>query len=230
MNFLAIRAAYLDEQLTDEEAQIKLGLRGWTSLSADAIVRAWAVIRYLSKRLDALRDKAFTPRLDRPSIVGLIDFAYCEKHVSRHRASEYLTSDGMLPDVAEHHLDCLDRIVHHDQQRNEYLDDPDNAMRYCTRCGRKCSDLNLSNRAICYDCSAAAEREAQTNLKERKGAYYRKWRQAMIQTSYRLADEHLAEVRAEKHPDWTCSCGVANPATHTQCLQCGAYSHDAITS
>lgn len=197
MNTDAIRRAYLANQLTRDEANVALAVHRVNAKSFQALVSAWDLIKGLQAELKATRLHQQYPHLGRDIITDLIDHAFLTDHIDWQTATNYLMSEGRLGSVADHHVTCLETAKLHDAERAAYLDDPDHAPRYCTRCGKETPSRNLSNRAICHNCGRAAVSQAIENLISKQGPYYRNWRQGMLQAMHHLEDEMIRESRAE---------------------------------
>lgn len=146
------------------------------------------------KYWDAL-DETDAPHLPTDTIIDLIDHAFLTDHVGHSRATSLLIDNGMDSSVAFHHIETLQPQKDHDTERKNYLDDPEHAPRYCTRCGRIVTAKDVSNRGICWFCGLAAQADSKAQIKQRQGPYFRRWRDAILAFAYTLEDAEIAERR-----------------------------------
>jgi len=158
------------------------------------------------KMRDEWRTKCYALQDGRPEtpaapkdIIDLIDHAYATGFITWAGAVLRLEEAGMDPKNSSHHVSTLEVIAMHDMQRAVYLDDPENAPRYCTRCGRQLIASVLSRRGICVECSTAAVEENLIALDTKTGPGYTRWRDAMLKYCYSLESEEITE-RGEMHP------------------------------
>jgi len=145
------------------------------------------------EQLWALQDEDARPRMRQGDAAELIDHALDTDYITIEQALGLLERLGMDETTREHHIDTILAIRERADERIDYLDDPDHAARWCTRCGRKVGAGDLSNRALCGLCSADAQEENTHQLRTHKGPYYTTWRNAMLAWAYTLENEEIAE-------------------------------------
>ena len=145
-------------------------------------------------QLAAKQDETAKPIMQQHAVLDLIDHALDTGYIGPNRARAYLEDVGMNAKTADHHIDVVTAITNRDFERVVYLDNPDLAPRYCTRCGLKVPTRELSNRAICAKCSDAAIEENQTALISKTGPAYKRWRNAMLKWAYTLEEQEIAEA------------------------------------
>jgi len=147
------------------------------------------------RELHAVQDAHRNHEIVSHQVVALIDHALDTDHISIGQALSLLECIGMDETTREHHVDTICAIRDRDFERVEYLDNPDTTTRYCTRCGRKTTAKKISTRGICYECGLGAQADNNMQIREHKGPYYRKWRDAMLKYCYTLENEEIAEIR-----------------------------------
>ena len=144
-------------------------------------------------QLAAKQDETAKPTMQQHAVLDLIDHALDTGYIGPNRAHAYLTDVGMSTDTANHHIDTVTALRDRDFERVVYVDNPDLAPRYCTRCGRKVTAKELSRRAICGECSNAAMEENLIGLTTKTGPAYSRWRNAVLVWAYSLEDQEIAE-------------------------------------
>lgn len=131
----------------------------------------------------------------------LIDHAFLTDHLDAPEATRLLLGAGMHADAAHHHVDTLQAEKTRSAERENYLEHPHLAPRHCTRCGIHTKAKNLSNRALCIECSTSAVERNLIALETKTGPEYEHWRECMLAYAYTLEDEAIAEQRASDRPE-----------------------------
>jgi len=144
-------------------------------------------------QLHAEQDRDERPHMMHDTIEDLIDHAFLTDHIGPVFARTHLISAGMDADTARHHVETLQAEKAHDAERANYLEFPEHAPRYCTRCGRLTTADKISNRGICNRCGLEAQAYSKYQIKRRQGPYFHKWRKGILAFAYILETQEIAE-------------------------------------
>jgi len=210
--------------ITQESAALLLGKHADPFYLAGAYLEAHIQCAdWRQKYWDAL-DESTDRHLPRDTATDLIDHAFLTDHIGPAFARAHLIAVGMNAETAQHHVWTLQAEKTHSAERDKYLENPDLAPRYCTRCGIKTTAETLSNRALCIECNTSAVESNLLALKNKTGIEYETWRTAMLTFAYTLENEEIAERRIEQAvpPDLFCpTCERYVAPENEDCPACG---------
>lgn len=175
MNMQQVRQGLEENDISVEETIVMLKHSFSKDYLCRHIVIQWSIISDQMKQLDAYKLHADPPRLETATIARLIDELYLSGGLSIHVAKHYHQRNGMLEAVAQAHVTKLAEIKDKGRRRNDHVEHPYSAQRYCTYCGRKTPAKALSTRGICFDCNLSAQAANIEQLQTRQGAYYNTW-------------------------------------------------------
>lgn len=142
--------------------------------------------------LYAEQDKTNRPTIEYGIVIDLIDHALSTSYISTRLAERWYKCAQMDPDNIANHIQTILSIRDRNAIRADFLDGPDHAPRYCTRCGIKVKAKDISRRSLCIECGYTAIEQAVEQLQAKAGPIYRKWRDAMIKVCYKLENEIIA--------------------------------------
>lgn len=175
MNEKTTRIAFLQGDVTRDEAADLIVARYLPTVISRTLVDSWQKLADLERQIEAFKQHADPPRLGHSLVAQLIDYAFCASRISALVAREYHTRNGMLYDVASEHIAALEAAKNDALAHDAHLDNPETETRYCTRCGIKVTKKALSTRGICWACNDAAQDANILQLHQKRGPYYEHW-------------------------------------------------------
>lgn len=215
----AIEKAVFTEQLTMDET---IDLLRQHDLETVTLAFAYTLfsLKDTLASLHSLTSQQQGQRLEQAIVGGLIDHALTTGHIDHDTAVAYLIKDGSLPDVAENHVQIIETIAAHDKERADFLADPDNSKRYCTRCGRETTADLISTRGICYTCGSEAVLSNAYEIRAKEGPYFRRWASGMLRAMYEIENQLLEESRQETEAWYCTKCDTLNSIEREKCREC----------